>query len=145
MLKTMLMCKACAVYKNASKLFLQSPTKEKESILRPLALMTTDEITIYKSCVSIPFPWRCSLFAGVIPALASDGAPWGCTPLFDKDWYIGDLLRALQAGIENSNQLRKNLSRLPRENLGAFMRLSTVSGKEAACYSLDRGWVSYAF
>ena len=47
-------------------------------------------------------------------------------PISEKDWYIGTLLRAIKAGIENTNQLLKNLSRLPKKCLGYFMRDSTV-------------------
>ena len=42
-----------------------------------------------------------------------------------KGWYIKTLLRTLQAGIENVNQLLKNLSRLLRINLGSSMQVST--------------------
>ena len=48
------------------------------------------------------------------------------TGLFEKWWYIRTLLRALQAGIENANQVGKNSSRLLRKNLGSFMWVSTV-------------------
>ena len=36
---------------------------------------------------------------------------------------------AVQARIKNTNQLIKNLSRLPRTNLNSFLRVSTVVGK----------------
>ena len=50
----------------------------------------------------------------------------GCTGLFEKDWYIRTLLRALQGAIGNANQLLKDLSRLLRKNLSSFMRVSTL-------------------
>ena len=55
-------------------------------------------------------------------ALALHHAP----PITEKVWYIGTSLRAIKAGIENTNQLLKNLSRLPKKCLGYFMRESTV-------------------
>ena len=51
--------------------------------------------------------------------------PKGYTRLLEKDLYIRTLLRTLQAGIENNNQLLKNLSWLLRKNLASFMRVST--------------------
>ena len=42
--------------------------------------------------------------------------------------YVRTFLRTLQAGIYNNNHLIKNLFRLPKKNLGSFMRVSTVVG-----------------
>ena len=78
-----------------------------------------------------------------MPALASHRAPfWGCTLLFEKDWYIRTLLRTLQARIENTNQLLKNLSRLRRRSLCSFMGVSTVSSTSRLSnrYSHVLGW-----
>ena len=73
-------------------------------------------------------PWGHSLFTRFICLLWHCIVPlWGCTPLFEKDWYIRILLRTVQAGNENCNQLLKNLYRLFRKNLGSFMQVSSVS------------------
>ena len=37
--------------------------------------------------------------------------------------YIRTLLKTIQAGINNTNPLIKNLSRLLRKNLGSFMQV----------------------
>ena len=69
------------------------------------------------------------LFYGVIACLPGSHVCLGiisCPPIIEKDWYIRTLLRSLQAGIENANQLLKNLSRLPRKCPGSCMRDSTV-------------------
>ena len=50
---------------------------------------------------------------------------WGTT-LLEKDWSIKTLLRILQARIVNTNQLIKNISRLPWKNPGSFMRVSIL-------------------
>ena len=47
--------------------------------------------------------------------------------MFEKDWHIRTLLRAVQAEIENSNQLFKNLPRLLKKSVGSYMQASTVS------------------
>ena len=44
------------------------------------------------------------------------------TGLVEKDW----LIRTLQTGIENTNQLLKNLSRLLKKRLGSFVWVSAV-------------------
>ena len=53
--------------------------------------------------------------------------PKGYTRLLEKDWYKRALLRTLQAGIENANQLLKNLSWLLRKNLASSTRVSAFS------------------
>ena len=93
----------------------------------PLSLVTINRINIYKNCIV-------QLFSGVIACSSASYAClgitscllWGCTLLFKRGWYLRTLLRTLKAVIENTNQLLENLSRLPRKNLGSFMRFSTV-------------------
>ena len=52
-------------------------------------------------------------------------SPKGYKGLCKKDLYVVALLRTLQAGIENTNQLLKNPSRLLRKNLSSFIQVST--------------------
>ena len=69
------------------------------------------------------------LFSGVIACLPGSHVCLGitsCLPIIEKDWYIRTFSRSLQAGIENANQLLKNLSMVPRKCLGSFMWVSTV-------------------
>ena len=41
--------------------------------------------------------------------------------------YVRTSLRTLQDGIYNNGHLIENLFRLPKKNLGSFMRVSTVT------------------
>ena len=51
--------------------------------------------------------------------------------------YVRTLLRALQAGIKSTNPLTKNPSRLLRESLFAFMRVSTVVTVDLSQYDVN--------
>ena len=129
MLRTVLMCKACTVFKSTSQVFSTKTFKKREiSCAPPLTLVTLNKITIYKNCTSIAVPWGHGLSDRVIRLPWHDiMPPMGCTPQFEKDWYILVLLRTLQAGIENTSHLLKSLSRLPRKNSGSFICFSTVA------------------
>ena len=52
---------------------------------------------------------------GHMLAFASHCAPCEDVPLVEKDWYKRTLLRTLQTGIENTNELLKNPHRLPKK------------------------------
>ena len=52
--------------------------------------------------------------------------------------YVRTLLRTLQVGIENTNPLIKNLSRLLRKNLCSSVRVSTVLLRGTMQHSADK-------
>ena len=69
MLKTVLMCKGCAVCKSASQLFFTKPFQRRRKYFAPhlrLASVTITKVTIYKNCINIPVSWGHSLFAGAM-------------------------------------------------------------------------------
>ena len=110
MLKTVLICKVCTVHKSASQDLFAKPYLEKRKYFAP------PPPTTYKNCIRVPVPWVVACWLGG-------------TPLFEKDWYIRTLLRILQAEIENTNPLLKNLPWLSRKNFSSFLRVSTVTTK----------------
>ena len=81
------------------------------SCLRFSSCPTYDKIIIQEF-------WLCKVFSRIIKNSCAENNVNECK---------ASLLRTLQTGIKNTNPLIKNLSRLLRKNLGAFMRVSTVS------------------
>ena len=73
----------------------------------------------------------CSNIVGQLVKTPPQTGVSGCTPLFE-DWYIRTLLRTPLAGLENTNPLLKNLSRLPKKTLQPLTKVVGTQRKLAA-------------